>query len=63
MDWFPRMRAMSLDVSEGDTETNEARILNAKLDKTQTLIEDLVTQLAQLKEEVGIDATALSYIP
>uniref|UniRef100_A0A6A7G5P7 Inositol 1,4,5-trisphosphate receptor n=5 Tax=Hirondellea gigas TaxID=1518452 RepID=A0A6A7G5P7_9CRUS len=53
MDWFPRMRAMSLNVSEGDTETNEARILNAKLDKTQSLIEDLVGQLAQLKEEMN----------
>ena len=47
------MRAMSLNVSEGDTETNETRILNAKLDRTQTLIENLVAQLAELKEEVS----------
>ncbi|KAA0201450.1 hypothetical protein HAZT_HAZT004473 [Hyalella azteca] len=53
LDWFPRMRAMSLDISEADTETNEARILNAKLDKTQMLIENLVGQLAQLKEEMN----------
>ena len=54
LDWFPRMRAMSLDVCEAETsETNEARLLNVKLDRTQVLIEDLSRQLNSLKEEVS----------
>lgn len=52
MEWFPRMRAMSLVSSEGDNEQNEIRSLQEKLDNTVTLVAQLSGQLAELKEQV-----------
>lgn len=52
LDWFPRMRAMSLVSSEGDGEQNEMRSLQEKLDNTVTLVAQLSSQLAELKEQV-----------
>lgn len=52
MEWFPRMRAMSLVSSEGDSEQNEMRSLQDKLDSTVTLVSQLSGQLAELKEQV-----------
>lgn len=52
MDWFPRMRAMSLDSNEGDNEQNEIRSLQEKLDNTATLVSQLSSQLSELKEQV-----------
>lgn len=52
MEWFPRMRAMSLVSSEGDNEQNEMRCLQEKLDSTVTLVAQLSGQLAELKEQV-----------
>ncbi|KAM3870670.1 inositol 1,4,5-trisphosphate-gated calcium channel ITPR2-like [Diretmus argenteus] len=42
LDWFPRMRAMSLVSSEGDNEQNEMR----------SLVSQLSSQLAELKEQM-----------
>ncbi|KAM4619267.1 inositol 1,4,5-trisphosphate-gated calcium channel ITPR2 [Polymixia lowei] len=52
LDWFPRMRAMSLVSSEGDGEQNEMRSLQEKLDSTVTLVAQLSGQLAELKEQM-----------
>lgn len=46
------MRAMSLVSSEGDSEQNEMRSLQEKLDSTVTLVAQLSSQLAELKEQV-----------
>ena len=52
LEWFPRMRAMSLVSSEGDNEQNEMRSLQEKLDSTVTLVSQLSGQLSELKEQV-----------
>uniref|UniRef100_A0A3B4V3P5 Inositol 1,4,5-trisphosphate receptor n=1 Tax=Seriola dumerili TaxID=41447 RepID=A0A3B4V3P5_SERDU len=52
LEWFPRMRAMSLVSSEGDNEQNEMRSLQEKLDSTVTLVAQLSGQLAELKEQM-----------
>ncbi|XP_034032686.1 inositol 1,4,5-trisphosphate receptor type 2 isoform X2 [Thalassophryne amazonica] len=52
LDWFPRMRAMSLVSNEGDNEQNEMRCLQEKLDSTVTLVSQLSAQLAELKEQM-----------
>ncbi|XP_050733369.1 inositol 1,4,5-trisphosphate receptor type 1-like isoform X4 [Eriocheir sinensis] len=52
LNWFPRMRAMSLSIGETEGEMNEVRLLNTKLDRTQKLVDSLVEQLSELKEEM-----------
>uniref|UniRef100_A0A663MHU5 Inositol 1,4,5-trisphosphate receptor n=1 Tax=Athene cunicularia TaxID=194338 RepID=A0A663MHU5_ATHCN len=52
LDWFPRMRAMSLVSNEGDSEQNEIRNLQERLETTMSLIKQLSSQLAELKEQV-----------
>uniref|UniRef100_A0A3Q3J9U7 Inositol 1,4,5-trisphosphate receptor n=1 Tax=Monopterus albus TaxID=43700 RepID=A0A3Q3J9U7_MONAL len=52
LEWFPRMRAMSLVSSEGDNEQNEMRCLQEKLDNTVSLVAQLSGQLAELKEQM-----------
>ncbi|XP_037539386.1 inositol 1,4,5-trisphosphate receptor type 2 [Nematolebias whitei] len=52
LEWFPRMRAMSLVSSEGDNEQNEMRSLQEKLESTVTLVAQLSGQLAELKEQM-----------
>lgn len=47
------MRAMSLSIGETEGEMNEVRLLNTKLDRTQKLVDSLVEQLTELKEEVS----------
>lgn len=45
---------MSLVSSEGDSEQNEIRNLQEKLESTMSLVKQLSTQLAELKEQVGV---------
>ena len=52
MDWFPRMRAMSLVSNEGDSEQNEIRNLQEKLESTMKLVTNLSGQLSELKDQV-----------
>ncbi|XP_021179022.2 inositol 1,4,5-trisphosphate receptor type 2 isoform X2 [Fundulus heteroclitus] len=52
LDWFPRMRAMSLVSNEGDGEQNEIRSLQEKLDHTSALVSQLSTQLSELREQM-----------
>jgi len=52
LDWFPRMRAMSLSDAEGDSEQNELRTLQTRLENTNQLIVKLSSQLNELREQV-----------
>jgi len=52
LDWFPRMQAMSLSDSEGDSEQNELRTLHTQLQNTNQLIATLSSQLNELREQV-----------
>uniref|UniRef100_A0A7N4PCW2 Inositol 1,4,5-trisphosphate receptor n=1 Tax=Sarcophilus harrisii TaxID=9305 RepID=A0A7N4PCW2_SARHA len=54
LDWFPRMRAMSLVSNESDSEQNEIRNLQEKLESTMSLVKQLSGQLAELKEQVSV---------
>ena len=48
------MRAMSLVSNEGDSEQNEIRNLQEKLESTMSLVKQLSGQLAELKEQVSV---------
>lgn len=52
LDWFPRMRAMSLVSSDAEGEQNEIRNLQEKLESTMKLVSNLSGQLTELKEQV-----------
>ncbi|KAJ7999043.1 hypothetical protein DPEC_G00211300 [Dallia pectoralis] len=52
LDWFPRMRAMSLVCSDADGEQNEIRSLQEKLECTMKLVSNLSGQLTELKEQM-----------
>ncbi|KAM9592349.1 inositol 1,4,5-trisphosphate-gated calcium channel ITPR1 isoform 1-T1 [Trichechus inunguis] len=52
LDWFPRMRAMSLVSSDSDGEQNELRNLQEKLESTMKLVTNLSGQLSELKDQM-----------
>uniref|UniRef100_A0A8C9V7U1 Inositol 1,4,5-trisphosphate receptor n=1 Tax=Scleropages formosus TaxID=113540 RepID=A0A8C9V7U1_SCLFO len=52
LDWFPRMRAMSLVSSDAEGEQNEIRSLQEKLESTMKLVSNLSSQLTELKEQM-----------
>ncbi|XP_058499615.1 inositol 1,4,5-trisphosphate receptor type 3 isoform X2 [Solea solea] len=52
LDWFPRMQAMSLVVTDGDGEQNEMRMLQDKLATTMKVVTTLTSQLSELKEQM-----------
>uniref|UniRef100_A0A7N9AK99 Inositol 1,4,5-trisphosphate receptor n=1 Tax=Mastacembelus armatus TaxID=205130 RepID=A0A7N9AK99_9TELE len=52
LDWFPRMQAMSLVVTDGDGEQNEMRMLQDKLAATMKVVTTLSAQLTELKEQL-----------
>ncbi|KAJ8259811.1 hypothetical protein GJAV_G00173720 [Gymnothorax javanicus] len=52
LDWFPRMRAMSLVSMDGEGEQNEIRSLQEKLETTMKLVSNLSGQLTELKEQM-----------
>ncbi|XP_070192864.1 inositol 1,4,5-trisphosphate-gated calcium channel ITPR1-like isoform X2 [Littorina saxatilis] len=53
LDWFPRMRAMSLTAEESEGEQNELRNLQVQLDSTNRLVQTLSSQLMELKEQMN----------
>ena len=53
LDWFPRMRAMSLAADDSEGEQNELRNLQAQLETTNKLVLTLSGQLAELKDQVS----------
>uniref|UniRef100_A0AAX7UDT1 Inositol 1,4,5-trisphosphate receptor n=1 Tax=Astatotilapia calliptera TaxID=8154 RepID=A0AAX7UDT1_ASTCA len=52
LDWFPRMQAMSLVVTDSDGEQNEMRQLQDKLVSTMKVVTTLTAQLTELKEQM-----------
>ncbi|XP_069906115.1 inositol 1,4,5-trisphosphate-gated calcium channel ITPR1 isoform X3 [Oryctolagus cuniculus] len=52
LDWFPRMRAMSLVSSDSEGEQNELRSLQEKLESTMRLVSNLSGQLSELKDQM-----------
>ncbi|XP_077567065.1 inositol 1,4,5-trisphosphate-gated calcium channel ITPR3 [Stigmatopora nigra] len=52
LDWFPRMQAMSLVVTDSDGEQNEMRMLQDKLGSTMNVVLTLTTQLTELREQM-----------
>lgn len=58
LDWFPRLRAMSLAAIDGDGEQIELRSLQLNLESTQALVSKLSVQLMELKDQVYMIATA-----
>nr|CAD7195942.1 unnamed protein product [Timema douglasi] len=56
LDWFPRLRAMSLSAEEGEGEQIEYRTLQTQLEKTQELVSDLVKQLTELRDQARLSA-------
>uniref|UniRef100_A0A5F8G6R9 Inositol 1,4,5-trisphosphate receptor n=1 Tax=Monodelphis domestica TaxID=13616 RepID=A0A5F8G6R9_MONDO len=52
LDWFPRMRAMSLVSSDSEGEQNELRNLQEKLESTMKLVSNLSGQLSELKDQI-----------
>lgn len=52
LDWFPRLRAISLAVEEVDGEQNELKTLQCQLDQTQKLVQQLSSQLADLRDQM-----------
>ncbi|KAG1683402.1 Inositol 1,4,5-trisphosphate receptor [Nymphon striatum] len=57
LDWFPRMRTMSLAAVDVEGEQNELRSLQGQLESTQKLVTILSVQLTELKEQVPIKPT------
>lgn len=58
-DWFPRMRAMSLDMDDGNEGSDssnlcEMKVLQISLEATQRLVATLSHQLAELRDQVSI---------
>lgn len=49
------MRAMSLAMDEGESEQNEMRSLQEKLESTTRLVFTLSQQLSELKEQVSLE--------
>jgi len=53
LEWFPRMRAMSLDNSGKEEEDNEMCFLRERLDVTNNLVLALSKQLDELNDSVS----------
>lgn len=52
LDWFPRLRAMSLAAIDGEGEQIELRSLQTTLESTQVLVSNLSQQLMELKDQM-----------
>lgn len=53
LDWFPRLRAISLAAESEESEQNEVRMLQVQLEATQALVAKLSKQLAELRDQVA----------
>jgi len=72
LEWFPRLRAISLAAEGEESEQNEIRCLQVQLEATQSLVATLSRQLAELrdqmtenrkqKQRIGLLSTAQPYV-
>lgn len=58
LDWFPRLRAMSLAAIDGDGDQVELRCLQNQLESTKDVISKLSQQLSELKDQVNSEHTS-----
>jgi len=61
LEWFPRLRAISLAAEGEESEQNEIRCLQVQLEATQTLVATLSRQLAELRDQVGFFFLSFSF--
>lgn len=52
LEWFPRLRCMSLSMHETESEQNEMRNLHVQLESTNHLVHVLSKQLSELREQM-----------
>ncbi|XP_065845559.1 inositol 1,4,5-trisphosphate-gated calcium channel ITPR1-like isoform X2 [Oscarella lobularis] len=52
LDWFPRLRCMSLTIEDNESEQNELQILRQQLEKTNSLVDQLSAQLKDLQTKM-----------
>ena len=52
LDWFPRLRALSLATEDSEAEQNDANSMHQLLRETQSLVRHLSAQLQDVKEKV-----------
>lgn len=62
MDWFPRLRAMSLAANESEGEQIELRSLQTQLEVTQNVVTNLTQQLIELREQVCPSCIGFTHI-
>lgn len=62
MDWFPRLRAMSLAANESEGEQIELRSLQTQLEVTQNVVTNLTQQLIELREQVCRSGIGFTHI-
>ena len=53
LEWFPRLRCMSLNTEEVEQEQNEMKELQRQLKETTSLVKNLSSQLNDLREKVA----------
>ena len=53
LEWFPRLRAISLAAEGEESEQNELRTLQVQLEDTQSLVRTLSRQLTELRDQVS----------
>ena len=53
LEWFPRLRCMSLDSDEPEQEQNEIKDLQMQLSETTSLAKTLSQQLGELRDKVN----------
>jgi hypothetical protein len=59
LDWFPRMRALSLDseknesMNDDSSNSDQVKMLQSSLEMTQQLVMSLSQQLTELREQVS----------
>ena len=58
LEWFPRLRCMSLDMEEPEQEQNEMKDLQVHLEETNSLVKHLSTQLSELRDKVWMGGHA-----
>jgi len=53
LEWFPRLRAISLAAEGEESEQNELRTLQVQLEDTQSLVRTLSRQLTELRDQMS----------
>ena len=54
LEWFPRLRCMSLNIEEPEQEQNEIKELQKQLIETTGLVKTLSHQLGELRDKVCV---------